>query len=582
MTFVAAPKTEFDPFTLEVLWTRAIAIADEMAATLVRTSFSTIIRVNYDFACGIFDASGELIAQASHCAPGQLGSMPTVMRDFLKVYPVDTLAPGDVLITNDPWLGSGHSPDIYVASPIFVADKLVGFACNSAHHMDVGGSLQPYECRDVREEGLLIPVSKLYDAGRENDILMRLIQKNVRLPDKTMGDLRAQLAANYVAGRRISQLLEDYRLEGLQDLAAAITAQTEAAMRQALTRIPDGTYECVYPLEERGRGGEDLRIRLSLTIRNGEAIADYTGTSDQVERPINCVLNYTRSYTIVGLKMALCPDLPYNAGIQRPVRVVVPEANLLNARYPIAVGGRTAIGQLIPEVVFTALAPAAPNRVIAGCGSVPMWVYSFRGYREDGSWFHEGSHAMGGLGARYSEDGLSTVAFPYNLADTPSEVMESETGLILVEERELRTDSGGPGQFRGGLGQNVSLRILPGIKTTLTFQCSRGRYDQGPTGLLGGGHGDRGAVYVNGEKLPFDLQQVEVRTGDRITLQIPGGGGMLPAVKRASERVERDVRLGYVSLTAARNNYGVVLDPHTLRVDVCATERLRREMGGNC
>jgi N-methylhydantoinase B len=565
----------FDPFTLEALSSRAVSIADEMAATLIRTAFSTIIRVNYDFACGIFDADGHLLAQASHCAPGQLGSMPSVMHDFLAVYPAAALAEGDVLVTNDPWIGSGHSPDIYLATPIFLGDRLVGFACNSAHHMDVGGSMRS-DTHDVLEEGLLIPVGKLYLAGQENDHLMRLIRRNVRLPEKTMGDLRAQLAANFVGATRVRQLIEEYQLDGLRALAQAITDQTESAMRSALHGVPNGTYRCVYPLEERGRAGEPLEVRLALTIQDGEATVDFTGTSDQIDRPINSVLNYTRSYAVVGLKMAVAPELPYNAGIQRPVRMVVPEANLLNAKFPAPVWWRTNIGQLIPEVIFTALAQAVPARVIAGCGSVPMWLYFFRGYRADGRWFHEGSHAMGGLGARFARDGLSTVAFPLNLADTPSEVMESETGLILVESRAFTPDSGGPGTYRGGLGQRVTLRVLDGIQSTLLFNVSRGRYEQGPVGLLGGSDGSRGGVYVNDQLLPFDQPDVELAAGDRVTLQLPGGGGTHDPFARDLEALERDVRLGYVTPEGAARDYGVVVDPAMQAVDRAATTRLRR------
>jgi N-methylhydantoinase B len=579
---VAATTTEqtgFDPFTLEVLWTRSIAIADEMAATLVRTAFSTIIRINYDFACGIFDEHGELIAQASHCAPGQLGSMPTVMRDFLNVYPVDMLHPGDVLITNDPWIGSGHSPDIYLATPIFQEGALVGFACNSAHHMDVGGALHS-DTRDVHEEGLLIPISKLYHAGREDDMLIRLIKQNVRLPDKTMGDLRAQLAANFIASRRVCELIQEYRLKRLSRLAHAISDQTEKAMRLAIRQIPNGAYQIVYPLEERGRHGEGLVIHLELSVHDDRAVIDFTGSSDQVERPINCVLNYTRSYSIVGLKMALCPDLPYNAGIQRPVDVMVPEGNLLNARFPIAVAGRTAIGQLIPEVVFGALAQAIPDRVIAGCGSVPMWVFKFVGQRADGRRFHEGSHAMGGLGARPNKDGLSTVAFPYNLADTPSEVIESETGLILWEERKFIANSGGPGRFRGGQGQRVTLHVLDvegeaGIASRLLFSTQRGRYERGPVGLLGGADGSRGAVFLNESLVPFDQHDMELVPGDRVTLQLPGGGGMYSPFERDPQRVRADAIAGRVTIASARADYGVVIDPSTFDVDVDASRQLR-------
>jgi N-methylhydantoinase B len=575
---------EINPFTLEVLWTRSIAIADEMAATLVRTAFSTIIRVNYDFACGIFDERGELIAQASHCAPGQLGSMPTVMRDFLSVYPVDSLEPGDVLITNDPWIGSGHSPDIYVATPVIAGERIAGFACNSAHHMDVGGALHS-DTRDVLEEGLLIQVSKLYRRGEVDDMLMRVIRQNVRLPDKTAGDLRAQLAANYIAGERIQELMDEYRLESLEPVAAAINAQTEQAMRTAISAVPDGTYVNRYPLEERGRHGESLEIVLNLTIDGDQAVVDFIGTSDQIERPINCVLNYTRSYSIVGLKMALCPDLPYNAGIQRAVQVRVPEANLLNARFPIAVAGRTAIGQLVPEIVFGALAQATPERVIAGCGSVPMWVFKFVGTSADGTPFHEGSHAMGGLGARPDADGHSTVAFPYNLADTPSEVIEAETGIIMWERRDLARDSGGAGRFRGGLGQEVTIRVMDRsgeaeTPSQLHFSTQRGRYERGPVGMFGGRDGGRGAVLINGALSPFDQHDVDLMPGDTITLKLPGGGGMYPPGTRDPERVLHDVRMGYVSRERAKIDYGVAIGDEVLEIDEGETRRARAGMAG--
>lgn len=565
----------FDPFTLEVLWSRAIAIADEMAATLIRTAFSTIIRVNYDFACGIFDETGELVAQASNCAPGQLGCMPTVMKDMLKIYPADTLAPGDVLVTNDPWIGSGHSSDIFVASPIFLRDRLVGLTCNSAHHMDVGGTLTA-DARDVHEEGLLIPVSKLYTQGDENDMLVRLLKQNVRFPEKTMGDLRAQLAANHVGSERVGELIKEQKLPSLRPLAEAITDRTSTVMRSALRQIPDGEYQCRYELEERDRAGRALQLSVRIVIADGEVLIDYTGTSDQVDRPINCVFNYTMSYSVLGLKMALCPDLPYSAGIQQPITVTVPDNNLLNAEYPSAVWWRTTIGQLVPELIFMALAQAIPEHVVAGCGSVPMWIYFLRGKHADGRSFHEGGHEMGGLGARFDKDGLNTVAFPSNIAGLPTEILEAETRVLLVEGREYAVDSGGAGKCRGGLGQKVRFKVLSESSGPVFLSISRGRHSAGPVGLLGGRPGSQGAVHINGRPLAFEALDAELQPHDQLTLEIPGGGGMHDPRYRQLSAVEEDVRQGYVSVAAAKEEYGVVVDPSSLAVDVAGTEALRK------
>jgi N-methylhydantoinase B/oxoprolinase/acetone carboxylase alpha subunit len=548
------------PIQVDVLWNRVIAIADEAAATLISTAFSSGVRINYDFALGVFDAQGLMIAQAHEGSPGQQACMTPLLGFLLRDYAAADLQPGDVMITNDPWLGCGHTPDIYIVTPVFHDAGIGGYIVNCAHHIDIGGSLVVEDTHDLFEEGLQIPPSRLYRGGEPNEELFALLRKNVRYPDQVIGDIRAQLAANHVAVARLHRLMREQRMFDLHPLATRIVQKTEAAMRAAIESIPDGTYEFGLDLEESDRRGKRLRIKAKMQIAGSEVLVDYAGTSPQVDKPINSVLNYTHAYTILGLKMASVPDLPNNLGTSLPVKISVPERSLLNPEYPAPVRQRTQVGQLLPEMILRVLAKAVPERVVAETGSVPMWVLALNGRRRDGRIFVGHSHYMGGMGARSFKDGVSCVKFPGNMADMPSELLEHEAPVV-VEKREFVTDSGGAGKYRGGLGQEVVFRMLAeeiDPATPIVASVRVGRLDRAPEGLADGLAGAKGRVRLNGEDIGTQNRITSFLGPDGfIEFITPGGGGYHPPRERDPEKVLTDVRRGFVSPQAAREIYGV-------------------------
>jgi N-methylhydantoinase B len=561
----------FDPITFQVLWSRIVSIADEVAATLVKTAFSHVVRDNHDYSCGLYDADGRMLAQSTQCTPGQIGAMPRVMKDFLARYPAATLAPGDVLITNDPWFGSGHTPDVFVGAPIFRRDRLVGFAVNSAHHIDFGGRLSAPDARDVYEEGLIIPIAKL------SPDLLELIARNVRMPDKVIGDLRAQIAANWVGARRLVELMEERRLESLTDLTGQIVDHTEAAMRAAIREAPDGVYTQAVTLERPDPDGRPIRIVARVEIAGDEVHVDFTGTTQQVALPINAVANITYAYTVFPIKCALHPHIPANEGCFRPVRMTVPEGTCLNARYPAAVRFRTSLVYYVVEAIFGALARAIPEKVLAPSGTYPLWLANFAGQFDDGRPFVLHFNAQGGTGARRDRDGVSTLVFPPNVANTPIELLEVEAPL-LCEQKALVPDSGGPGRHRGGLGQEVVIRNV--AREPVLASVIGGRFHDGAPGLDGGGAGGTGGIRVDDGPPLGKSSQVLLASGARVRLRFPGGGGFGDPLARDPGLVLADVRRGLVSPARARDDYGVALRDGLLEIDQAETALLRQMRGG--
>ncbi len=545
---------------LDVLWTQLESVTREMQATLVRTAFSTGIREAGDCSCALFDATGRMISQSS-TAPGQLGSMPFLITEFLRRVPSTEIANGDVFITNDPWLGCGHTPDIYIITPIFHEGELIAFAANSGHHSDVGGRLGSQESTEVYEEGLLIPLSHLYFAGVENTELFALLRLNGRLPDELIGDLRAQMSANHVALGRVVALTKQHSLNGSAMATAAdeIVERSEAAMRQAMRAVTPGVYRGVLRLDDFDEDGRRLEIHVALATDGESIIADFEGTSQQVPYPVNSVLNYSRAYVFVGLKMALAPDLPTNAGAMTPLRVVAPEGSLVNPRFPAPVRWRTTVGLMLADLVLTVLADAIPDRVIAGSGTVPRWhqVFSSRG---DGQNFVLQPHFMGGMGAAKSHDGLSAVAWPANLRELSIEAMEQESPLLFLRKA-YRSDSGGAGAHRGGLGEEVVVfnpgtwRTGPAQPIRATLNC--GRFHDGAIGIAGGQPGAVGEIEINGVRVNRSRSEVVLQPGDSAVFRTPGGGGFGPAWSRDRRAVADDLARGFISAEAARQLYGL-------------------------
>ena len=568
---------QLDPIQLQVLWSRAITIADEMATTLMQTAFSTVVRDNHDFAVGIYDAEGDLLAQANQSTPGQLYCMQRVMHDLMEVYPKEDLHPGDIIIANDPWLGSGHTPDIFIATPTFRGDEHIGFAVTCAHHTDIGGRIAAPDSREVYEEGIIIPISKLYDRGEPNKLLFDIIERNVRIPHRILGDLRAQMAANHFGGHRLEEFLDTSPLDQLSDLTSAIVQQTEQSMRDRIAELPDGVYTDEIELEEEDSKGNRLVISLTLTVEGDQMTIDYAGTSDAVALPINCVLNMTTAYSVFAVKCALHPHSPNNKGTSLPITVTAPEGSILNPLYPAPVMHRTAIVFYCVQAIFNALSEARPESVMAPCGTYPLWVERFAGRFDDGRPFVSSFNAQGGQGARFDKDGIATTVFPANVASTSIELFEVEAP-VLCEKKELITDSGGPGRRRGGLGQEVVLRNLS--QDDALMSLSGGRFHIAAPGMDGGDAGTLGAISVDGGP-PEQRRRQALLGHERVTsFKYPGGGGYGPAQEREPELVLRDVRMGYVSTESAQQDYKVVLAPDGQSVDETATHRLRNGDGG--
>ncbi len=510
---------EIDLITLEILWSRLIAIVDEASATLVRTSFSTIVRESNDFACVLLDAEGHSLAQSTLSIPSFIGTLPVTVRHLLRRFPPETLHPDDVLVTNDPWIGTGHLNDINIAVPVFHHDRLIAFAASTAHSPDIGGRLRSPDNHEVFEEGLRIPMAKLIDAGRPNDLLFDVIRHNVRVPDQVIGDIGAQIAANTLAARHLVELVEEYDISDLAALAGIIQRQSEEATRAAIRELPAGVYPYTLPVDGLG---EDLVIQLTLSIdhERGEITCDFSGTSPQQPTAFNVVPNYTYAYTVFGIKCLVAPDVPNNEGCFRPLIVTAPEGSMLNPRFPAAVGARAAMGHYLPAAVFGALAGAAPERVRAAPGS-PMWCVTLSGTRDDGRPFAGMFFFNGGVGGASGQDGLDCVSFPSNLSNTPVEVLEHLFPLEF-ERKEIAFGTGGRGQWRGGHGQTLECVVVNSTPITVSFMASR--ISRPAEGLAGGEPGSLGKVTVNGEPINPKFRRI-LNPGDRLVLTTPGGGG---------------------------------------------------------
>ncbi|MBI5441380.1 MAG: hydantoinase B/oxoprolinase family protein [Deltaproteobacteria bacterium] len=564
----------FDPITLEILWRRLISIVDEADAAVARTAFSSLIRDAHDYSCALFDVEGREIAQATFTTPGQLGGMTQGVKRICRSFDRESFQPGDVLITNDPWLLAGHLPDLIVVTPVFYRGRVVAFAACVFHHRDVGGRLG-IDNREVYEEGLFVPLCKLYEAGKENSAIFEIIRANVRLPENTVGDIRSQVAANHVLAVKLTEMMEETGLDDLEGLSEEIIRVSERTMRDGIRDLPAGSYEHESFIEQPG-GREPLRVKVRVDVNGSEVVVDFDETSPQVDRGINCVLNFTYAYVFFAIKSAFCPEIPNNDGCTVPVEVRAPEGSILNCKFPVAVTGRTSIGHLLTEVVYQALAKGVPERILAEGGSSPAWWKVISGRRRDGRKFSETLLISGGMGASCRSDGRSCAPFPQNCSNEPVEIMENEAPL-LVRKKELICDSGGAGRFRGGLGQELVFEVPSedfGPDGNVCTTLIAGRFHLPAKGILGGRQGERGAFLLNGEAQDWGVQ-VFSKPGDVMTFRHPGGGGYGDPWERPWDLVEDDVRNGYVSVGGARRDYGVVVDPRTLRVDAPATEALR-------
>ena len=532
-----------DPVTVGIAAGRLASILDEQQATLVRTAFSTIVRESEDLACGVFDRAGRMLGQSHSGTPGHINAMATGARHIVEAYPPERLAPGDVLVTNDPWMTAGQINDLTVATPVFRGEEMIGLFASTCHAPDIGGRLLSAEATDVYEEGLRLPIMKLARAGEMNEDLLDVIRANVRTPHETVGDLYAQTAANDVGVRSLLRCLDDLGLEDLEAVGEEICRRSEAAMRAAIERLPDGRYEATGYSDGHG---ERITLQLAAIIEGDEITLDFGGSSPQSEHGINVVLNYTHAYASFALKAAVAPAVPHNDGSFTPVHVTAPEGSILNCREPAPVASRHVVGHFVPGVVLAALAPVL-ERHPAG-SSDALWITVWSPHNLT-------LFQSGGAGAWHGRDGRNASGFPSAVASVPTEVLETSAPLIQ-RERSLRPDSGGAGRWRGGLGQTSIMSSRDGKEWRVSALADRTHVPA--PGADGGHDGARGEVSLDGEPLPTK-RLTALKPDARVRLDLPGGGGVGDPRERDPQAVLADVVDGYVSLEAARALYGVTI-----------------------
>ncbi|MCC7426416.1 MAG: hydantoinase B/oxoprolinase family protein [Alphaproteobacteria bacterium] len=536
-----APRKQagFDAVTLEVIWRRLIACVDEAAAALVRTSFSTLVRESHDFSCILTDARGLSLVQATKSIPSFIGTLPATVKHFLAAIPPEQLAPGDVLVTNDLHLGTGHLPDITVAKPIFLDGRLIGFSASTAHAPDIGGKIRSPEPREVFEEGFQIPIMKLIERGKVNETLVNLLRKNVRTPDLTLGDLWAQITALDLMEVRCLSLMADYGLSELEGLTDEIMGRCERAMRAAIRALPDGTYRA--ELQTDGLMDKPITVRLAVTIRGEDVVCDFTGTDAQVDRAINCAMCYTYAMAVYGIKCLTSPNLPNNEGSFRPIRVEAPAGCIVNPVFPASGGSRMLIGHYLPPLIFAALGDVVPDRVMAFPGS-PMWGMNQSGVTKEGKPYANMFFYNGGMGGSPRRDGHATLSWPSNVSSTAVELSEV-IAPVRIRYKRLRPGSGGRGAHRGGLGQEVMFESRSESPIAVSFLAERTLI--APPGIAGGAPGARGELRLNGEPVDPKRQYV-LKQGDTVHLGTPGGGGWGDAGRRDPALAARDRTEGYV------------------------------------
>jgi N-methylhydantoinase B len=566
-----------DPVTLEVIWNRLLSVANEQQDALIRTAFSTIVRESQDLACGLFDTKGRMIAQSISGTPGHINAMATSMKHFLTAFPADRLAPGDVLITNDPWQTAGQINDITITTPVFKHGRLVALFANTCHSADIGGRILSAEAREVFEEGLRIPIMKLFERGSPNQVLIQIVRANVRQPDEVIGDFYAQTACNDAGGRALLEMMDEFGLDGIDAVATEIISRSEDAVRAEIRSLPMGEWTS----ETWSDGFEEpILIRCSVRCVADEIFIDFAGSSPQSTRGINVVFNYTHAYASFAIKAAICPDVPHNEGSFRPVHVSAPPGSILNALDPAPVASRQVIGHFVPSAIYAALSGALPGRLMAP-GADPIWLSVWRGGNPP---FTLTIFQVGGTGARPSKDGLNAVGFPSGVAGVPAEVIESLSPVVL-KKRELRQDSGGAGTWRGGLGQLTEFSRRGEGKWSVSSIADRTVYPA--PGLLGGQPGAAGELILSNGARPHPKALIDLGDGDTVRLNLPGGGGYGDPFARDPEQVLWDVVEGYISPEAAEQSYGVAVQylghteelvklPHQWLVDPKKTAELRQ------
>ncbi len=538
-----------DQITLDIMWGRLIATVNEQAAALVRSSFTSIVRDAGDLSACVFDRRGRMVAQAVTGSPGHINSMATGMEHIVKRFPIDSLRPGDVIITNDPWITVSQLNDITIATPVFYEGSLVAIFGNCCHALDIGGRGLSADARSIYEEGLFLPIMKLHEQGRAIEPIYEIIKSNVRTPDEVIGDIHAQISANEVGARQLVSFLREFNLPDIEAVSDAIIMRSEQAMRLAIEALPNGTHSFTTTID----GYEEpVELKAAVTIKDQSILVDYEGSSPGVDIGINVGFNYTVAYTTYGVKCAIAPGIPNNHGAFQAVETRAPLGSILNAKSPSAVAGRHTVGHFLPSTIMGALSELLPDRVMAP-GADSLWNTHLSGFdARDGEPFSFTWFSTGGTGALQGQDGLSATSYPSGVAGVPAEIIEALTPLV-VRQRALRTDSGGAGESRGGLGQIMEVEVLTDRPYHFSGLYERCKFPA--PGLFGGKPGATGSVTSSGGE-PVQAKIISsVQPKSILTLAIPGGGGFGDPANRTREAVENDLLDGYISEDAAKRDY---------------------------
>ena len=522
----------------QVMWNRLLSVVEEQGQTLVRTAFSPIVRECGDISAGVFDLEGRMMAQAVTGTPGHVNSMAESVKHFINHFPLNTMFEGDIFITNDPWMGTGHLNDFVLTTPCFKDNKIVGlFSCTS-HLTDIGGLGVGPDATDIHMEGLYIPMLKLADKGVMNKTLLKLIGQNTRQPVETEGDVYSLAACNDIGCKRLVEMMKEFKIDDLKKLSDFIYDKSLSAVENEIKKIPNGVYKNSMMID----GFEkDIKLEAKLKVSDNFISVDYTGTSDKSKFGINVPLSYTKAYTCFGLSCLVSAEIPNNAGSLKPFEIDAPIGSILNAPYPAAVCARHIIGQMLPDVVFGCLEKAIPEKVPAE-GASCLWNITFRGKTDRGpnnnSLFAVTAVVNGGTGARPNKDGLSATAYPSGVRGTPVEINEAVAPLLFLK-KEYNPGSGGKGKFNGGLGQVIEIKSA--IDEDMDLLASFDRIKFPARGRTHGENGNAGQVSIkNKRKLNGKGTQV-IKAGEILQIFTPGGGGLGDYSDRDKELIETDI-----------------------------------------
>ena len=535
----------------QVMWNRLISIVEEQARVMVRAAFSPAVREGGDLSAGIFDRRGRMLAQAVTGTPGHVNTMATAVEHFLAAYPLEGMEPGDVYITNDPWLASGHLHDVTIVTPAFHEGHGVGLFAATVHIVDVGGRGMGPDAADVFEEGIRIPIVPLARAGRIDETLMAVLLANSREPFQVQGDVLAIIAAGHDGSRRLVEMLEEFKGADIDALADMIVAQSRRATLNAIDALTPGTYRNAMTIDGYGT---PVELVGAMTVEAEGITLDYAGSASQSPRGINVPLTYTAAYSTYGMMAAVAPGIPNNYGSMSCFSVTAPEGSILNVVHPAPVSARHVIGHALPDVVLGCLAQCIEGGVPAESGM--MWNPYMRGRAKAANGSRPWELFLfnaGGMGGRPDKDGMSATAFPSGIKNIPVEAAEA-VAPILFRRKELRADSGGPGRHRGGLGQVVEIESADG--TELRFQGMFDRVDHPARGRDGAAAGAAGRVTLDDGTVLAAKGLQTIPTGRRLVIELPGGGGYGVPSEREAAKIEDDVADGYVSAAAAATAYG--------------------------